>query len=69
MVEIQPILRWEKAFYLPCQVNKNGQAKTPPPISNGGPLMYDVWEGQTTTTPLLGDQRCLESSGRYFPTR
>ena len=26
------------AFHLPCDINKNGQAKTPPQISNGGYL-------------------------------
>ena len=43
VVEIRPILRGEnKAFYLSCEINKNGQAKTPAsppphsPISNGG---------------------------------
>ena len=32
MVEIQPILRGKnKAFYPPCEINKNCQAKTPAP--------------------------------------
>ena len=40
LVEVQPILRLKQyRFPWPCEINKNGQAKTPAPhhISNGGP--------------------------------
>ena len=44
LVEIQPRSAevTNKAFNLPCEINKNGQAKTPAPpppqLANGGPL-------------------------------
>ena len=42
LLEIQHILRWEnKAFHLPCEINKNGHSKTCPSsrISNGGSIV------------------------------